>query len=99
MNQGRHREKIFASADDYEMFIVVLREAVNSNYVEKIKRKINSVVGRFIYCKRLGTLEPVFANICSIIGLNRFTLRGKTKVSSQWLMYGMVHNIKKIHQF
>ncbi|WP_193495052.1 transposase [Nitrincola alkalisediminis] len=28
--------------------------------------------------------------------MNRFTLRGKTKVNPQWLMYCMVHNIEKI---
>ncbi|MEN8134956.1 MAG: transposase [Thermodesulfobacteriota bacterium] len=32
------------------------------------------------------------------MGPNRFTLRGKTKVNSQWLMYCMTHNLKKIHQ-
>ena len=28
MNRGRRREKIFASSEDYEIFIAVLREAV-----------------------------------------------------------------------
>ena len=74
-------------------------EKGKNTFTEKMKRKIDSAVGRFFYNKRLGTVEPVFANICSTIGLNRFTLRGKTKVSNQWLLYGMVHNIKKIHQF
>jgi len=43
--------------------------------------------------------EPVFANICSTLGMNRFTLRGKTKVNSQWLMFYMVNNLKKIHRY
>lgn len=74
-------------------------EKGKNTFTEKMKRKIDSAVGRYFYSKRLGTVEPVFANICSTIGLNRFTLRGKKKVSSQWLMYCMTHNIKKIHQF
>lgn len=74
-------------------------EKGKNTFSEKMKRKIDSVVGRYFYSKRLGTVEPVFANICSTIGLNRFTMRGKTKVNSQWLMYCMVHNLKKIHQF
>lgn len=74
-------------------------EKGKTTFTEKMKRKIDSVVGRYIYGKRLGTVEPVFANICSTIGLNRFTLRGKAKVNAQWLMYCMVHNLKKIHQF
>jgi len=74
-------------------------EKGKNTFTEKMKCKIDSVIGRFFYGKRLGTIEPVFGNICSTIGLNRFTLRGKTKVSNQWLMYCMTHNIKKIHQF
>jgi hypothetical protein len=74
-------------------------EQGKNTFSEKMKRKIDSEVGRYFYSKRLGTVEPVFANICSTIGLNRFTLRGKAKVNSQWLMYCMVHNIKKVHQF
>jgi hypothetical protein len=64
-----------------------------------MKRKIDSAVGRFVYSKRLGTVEPVFANICNSIGLKQFSLRGKVKVNTQWLMFCMVHNLKKIHQF
>jgi len=74
-------------------------EKGKNTFSEKMKRKIDSVIGRFFYGKRLGTVEPVFANICTTIGLNRFTLRGKKKVNNQWLMYCMTHNIKKIHQF
>jgi hypothetical protein len=74
-------------------------EKGKNTFAEKMKRKIDSAVGRFFYSKRLGTVEPVFANICSAIGLDQFTLRGKIKVNSQWLMYCMLHNILKIHRF
>jgi transposase len=74
-------------------------EKGKNTFTERMKRKIDSTVGRYFYSKRLGTIEPVFANICSTLGMNRFTLRGKPKVNSQWLMYCMTHNIKKIHQF
>ena len=33
------------------------------------------------------------------IGLKRFSLRGKVEVNAQWLMFCMVHNLKKIRQF
>ena len=73
-------------------------ERGKNTFTEKMRRKIDSVVGRYFYSKRLGTVEPVFANICSILGMDRFGLRGKAKVNSQWLLYCMVHNLKKIHQ-
>jgi hypothetical protein len=69
------------------------------SFTEKMKRKIDSVKGRLIYNKRLATAEPVFANICSTLGLNRFTLRGKRKVNIQWLLYCTVHNLLKVHRY
>ncbi|WP_332874044.1 transposase [Amphritea pacifica] len=66
------------------------------SYLDRMKEKIDSPMGRHIYSQRLGTVEPVFGNLESNKGLKRFTLRGKEKVSAQWLMYCMVHNIEKI---
>ncbi len=68
-------------------------------YTDKMKRKLDSDEGRYQYGRRLGIVEPVFANLRSTLGLNRFTLRGKHKVNSQWLLYCMVHNIGKIHRY
>jgi transposase len=74
-------------------------EEKKNTFTEKMKRKIDSTIGRYFYSRRLGTVEPVFANICSTLGLNRFSLRGKIKVNSQWQMFCLIHNLKKIHQF
>jgi transposase len=68
-------------------------------FSQKMKRKIDSVKGRLIYNRRLGTAEPVFGNICSTLGLNRFSLRGKRKVNTQWLLYCAVHNLFKVHRY
>ena len=42
--------------------------------------------------------EPVFGNICSTLGLNRFSLRGKRKVNTQWVLHCVVHNLFKVHR-
>jgi transposase len=68
-------------------------------FTAKMKRKIDSLTGRHIYSQRLGTVEPVFANICSTLGLRRFSLRGKTKVNTQWKLFCIVHNLLKIHRY
>jgi transposase len=68
-------------------------------FTQKMKRKIDSIKGRLIYNRRLGTAEPPFAHICSILGLDRFTLRGKPKVNTQWLFYCIVHNLTKVHRY
>jgi hypothetical protein len=51
------------------------------------------------YSRRIGVVEPVFANICSTLGLNRFSLRSKRKVDIQWKLYCLVHNLLKIHRY
>lgn len=38
----------------------------------------------------------VFANIRHNKRLNRFTLRGRAKVGTQWRLYCLVHNIAKL---
>jgi len=74
-------------------------ESKPETFTQKMKRKIDTVKGRLIYNRRLGTAEPVFGNICSTLGLNRFTLRGKEKVNTQWLLYCAVHNLFKVHRY
>ena len=46
--------------------------------------------------KRIVTVERVFANIRHHKQMSRFTLRGKGKVSTQWQLYCLVHNIEKM---
>lgn len=43
--------------------------------------------------------EPVFGNITSTLGMDRFTLRGREKVNGQWNLFAIVHNIGKIKEF
>jgi len=69
------------------------------NLIDEMKAKIDSEDGKRIYARRLGIVEPVFANICVQKRMNRFTLRSKTKVDVQWRLFAMVHNIGKIQTF
>jgi transposase len=63
---------------------------------ELMKRAIDSARGRAIYSQRIATVEPVFANLRYNKRLDRFTVRGKEKVGTQWRLYCMVHNIEKL---
>jgi hypothetical protein len=69
---------------------------VPGNLSKGMAEKVDSEKGRTIYPQRLAIVEPVFSNIRFLKRLDQFTLRGKTKVNIQWLMYCMVHNIGKI---
>lgn len=55
--------------------------------------------GKRVYARRLGIVEPVFANICVQKRMHRFTLRSKRKVDVQWRLFALVHDIGKIHAF
>ena len=57
---------------------------------------IDSARGRQIYSRHIATVEPVFANLRHNKRLDRFTLRGREKVGTQWRLYCLVHNIEKL---
>jgi len=69
------------------------------NLIDEMKAKIDTDQGKQIYARRLGIVEPVFANICVQKRMHRFTLRSKLKVDVQWRLFALVHNIGKIHAF
>jgi transposase len=73
--------------------------SVPGNLTKAMAAKVDTEQGRKIYPQRLAIVEPPFANIRYLKGLDRFTLRGKLKVTIQWLMYCMVHNIEKIMNY
>ena len=71
----------------------------NESFTKKMIEKFDSAKGRHLYSRRMGLIEPVFANIRNMIGTDKFTLRGKKKVNTQWKLYCIVHNIGKIARY
>ena len=66
------------------------------NYSALMRERIDTEAGRTQYAQRFATVEPVFANLRANKRLDRFTLRGRTKVDTQWKLYCLVHNIEKL---
>ena len=66
------------------------------SFTQRMIERFDSSRGRYFCNRRMGTVEPVFANIRSTIGLNRFSLRGRRKVDAQWKLFCVVHNIGKL---
>ena len=62
---------------------------------QRMRWKFDTPFGRSLYSRRMGTVEPVFANLQNK-GMRRFTLRGRPKVNAQWQLFTIVHNIEKI---
>jgi hypothetical protein len=68
-------------------------------FTKRMIEKFDTAFGRFMYSRRMGTVEPVFANICRTLGLDRITVRSRIKADTQWKLYSIVHNIFKIYRF
>ncbi|MEW8542089.1 MAG: transposase [Candidatus Thiodiazotropha sp.] len=77
----------------------ILKKSAKPRYIDWMKHRVDSEAGKQIYSHRMSTVEPVFGNIGTNKGLNRFTLRSKRKVQGQWQLYCMVHNIEKIMNY
>jgi transposase len=75
------------------LYIPVTR--YEENLCQKMREKIDTPKYKKLYSQRMGIIEPVFANITYCKGLTRFGLRGEEKVSIQWQLYCIVHNIGK----
>ncbi len=65
-------------------------------YAQRMAAKLETDAGRRRYDERIAIVEPVFANIRIHKRMDRFSLRGKTKVNIQWLLYSIVHNVEKL---
>jgi len=66
------------------------------NQTARMKARLDTPEGRAQYAERFGAVEPVFGNVRDNKGLDRFTLRGRTKVDGQWKLCCLVHNIDKL---
>ena len=63
---------------------------------QKMRVKIDTPAARQVYSQRLAIVEPVFANLRHNKGLSRFTYRTRKKVTTQWRLYCLVHNVEKL---
>jgi hypothetical protein len=54
--------------------------------------------GTQLYLKRQGSVEPVFGQIKSNRGANRFLRRGRSAVRSEWRLHAATHNLLKLHR-
>ena len=75
--------------------LYVADKKYEENLSEKMREKIDEPVNRELYGRRQQIIEPVFSDITYCKGMKRFTMRTKTKVTIQWQLYCIVHNIGK----
>src|SRR5436190_5473764 len=65
---------------------------------EFTRRVLATDWGKQLYLKRQGAAEPVFGQIKSNRGANRFLRRGRSAVRSEWRLLTATHNLLKLHR-
>jgi len=65
--------------------------------VDRMKRKLQTKVGKAVYAARKCVVEPVFGQIKQARGFRQFLLRGKEKVQGEWALLCLTHNILRLH--
>ena len=63
---------------------------------EKMAHKLRSAAGKALYAARKHIIEPVFGQIKSARGIRAFLLRGQEKVSAEWQLICLTHNLLKV---
>ena len=62
----------------------------------KMRTKLNTETGTKIYAKRKQIVEPVFGQTKEARGFRRFSFRGLAKVSDEWILICLTHNLLKL---
>jgi transposase len=68
----------------------------NATRVDRMKRKLQTKVGKAVYAARKCVVEPVFGQIKQARGFRQFLLRGKKKVKGEWALVCLTHNILRL---
>jgi transposase len=70
--------------------------AAGASVKEKMQDKLRTAAGKALYAARKQIVEPVFGQIKSARGIRQFLLRGLEKVSAEWQLICLTHNLLKI---
>lgn len=66
---------------------------------DRMRRLLRTKKGRSSYAKRKVTVEPVFGQIKEVRGFRRFLLRGLEKVTAEWQIICLTHNLLKLYRW
>ena len=64
--------------------------------IVQMRHKLQPVAGRTVYTLRKAIVEPVFGQIKAGRGFRRFAFRGQAKVTAEWLLICLTHNLLKL---
>jgi transposase len=63
---------------------------------QRMARKLRTKVGRELYAKRKGIIEPIFGQLKQALGFRQFSMRGLASMRGEWRLMATVHNLLKL---
>lgn len=63
---------------------------------EQMRHKLRTAEGRAVYRQRKAVVEPVFGQMKEARGFRRFSFRGLSKVTAEWALIRLTHNLLKL---
>jgi hypothetical protein len=90
---GHHR-----SVADLEVKFEPEPPAAQASVKEVMRHRLKTTAGKRLYKLRQQTVEPVFGIIKAVLGFRQFRLRGQAKVSLEWTLVCLAHNLKRLHR-
>lgn len=67
-----------------------------SEATARMRERLKSEEGAALYKMRKAIVEPVFGQVKSVRGLDRFSLRGFANARCEWLLIAATHNLLKL---
>lgn len=64
---------------------------------ESMRTKVQSDNGKAVYKQRKAIVEPVWGELKEIQGFRQFNLRGEAKVTGEFILLALSHNLRKFH--
>jgi transposase len=77
---------------------VVSKNSEAMTVKDRMREKLNTPIGTWIYGKRKEIVEPVIGQIKHERGFRQFLTRGLTKVRGEWSLMCTTHNILKLYR-
>jgi transposase len=66
---------------------------------EQMQAKVRTPQGQQLYAQRKTIVEPVFGQIKGARGFRRFSFRGLLKISAEWCLICLTHNLLKLWRY
>jgi hypothetical protein len=63
---------------------------------QRMARKLRTKVGREMYAKRKGMIEPIFGQLKQVLGFRQFSMRGLASMRGEWRLMATAHNLLKL---